>query len=202
MNPHFIFNSLNSIQKYISENDERNAQKYLNRFARLIRLILESSRSDSFLLEDEITLLGHYLALESNRFKDKFSFEIVVDSHLNEDFTRIPPMIIQPFVENAIIHGMNGKQETGQIKIQFHKNESGSLLCVVDDDGVGRKIASGQPNKAKQHKPVGVLIAKERLGHLNHGADQGSDVIIIDKYNDQGESIGTRVEINLPILAS
>ena len=201
MNPHFIFNSLNSIQKYISENDQRNAQKYLSRFARLIRLILESSRSDSFLLDDEITLLDHYLALESNRFKDKFDFEIVVDDHVNEDVTRIPPMIIQPFVENAIIHGMNGKQETGQIRIHFQKNEPGSLLCVVDDDGVGRKIASRQPNNAKQHKPVGVLIAKERLGHLNHGADQGSEVIIIDKYNDQSESIGTRIEIKLPIIS-
>ena len=202
MNPHFIFNSLNSIQKYISENDKRNAQKYLNRFARLIRLILESSRSDSFLLEDEITLLDHYLSLEANRFKGKFRFEIVADDLMNEDFTRIPPMIIQPFVENAIIHGMNGKQETGQIRIQFQKNETGSILCVVDDDGVGRKVASRQPNKAKQHKPVGVLIAKERLGHLNHGTAQDSDVTIIDKYDDQGESIGTRVEIKLPILAS
>jgi len=139
--------------------------------------------------------------LESNRFKDKFDFEIVVDDHVNEDVTRIPPMIIQPFVENAIIHGMNGKQETGQIRIHFQKNEPGSLLCVVDDDGVGRKIASRQPNNAKQHKPVGVLIAKERLGHLNHGADQGSEVIIIDKYNDQSESIGTRIEIKLPIIS-
>ena len=122
----------------LQNTDKRNAQKYLNRFARLIRLILESSRSDSFLLEDEITLLDHYLSLEANRFKGKFRFEIVADDLMNEDFTRIPPMIIQPFVENAIIHG----------------------------------------------------------------TAQDSDVTIIDKYNDQGESIGTRVEIKLPILAS
>jgi len=199
MNPHFIFNSLNSIQKFISESDKQNAEIFLAKFASLIRLILESSRAPSFPLEKEKMLLEYYLELEQNRFKNKFNFSIKIDDQIDLFDAYVPPMIVQPFIENAILHGMLHKEGKGNITIEFNHESNNSIKCIVDDDGIGRKkAATFKVNSA--HQSVGILIAKERLSILSGSIDNEINIKIIDKVTDDNVSLGTRVEILIPLL--
>ncbi len=136
MNPHFIFNSMNSIQSYISGNDSFTAMTYLSKFAQLMRFILENSRKSMVSLEDEISTLTLYMELEKIRFKDKFEFDLKVDPKIIKDSVFVPPMLIQPFVENAIKHGFKNIESKGLLTVDFQL-EIGSMKCTITDDGIG-----------------------------------------------------------------
>jgi LytS/YehU family sensor histidine kinase len=140
MNPHFLFNSLNSIDSYIIRNESKKASEYLNNFARLMRLILQNSRSNYINLKDELEALELYMQMESLRFKNKFCYSIAIDENVESSSIVIPPMLIQPYVENAIWHGLMHKTNgtEGLVKINISKNAD-DLLCVIEDNGIGRK---------------------------------------------------------------
>lgn len=198
MNPHFIFNSLNSIQNFVINNDIDSAIRYQSKFARLIRNILENSKKSQIPLDEELSSLEIYLELESLRFENKFNYKIEIDDDIYPEDTEIPPMLIQPYVENAIWHGLMHKQSKGLIKIKIHK-KGDIILCVVEDDGVGRQRALELESKNKTtKKSMGMSITKERLEIINSGRNSSLNVDIEDLKNEAGEPAGTRVNIFIP----
>ena len=148
MNPHFIFNSMNSISSYILTKDIETANNYLGRFARLMRMILDYAAKPLIEVGDEVELLELYLQAESMRFEGRFEYEVVFDDDFDPDEYMIPPMILQPFVENAILHGFTGKKEKGRIKIRFREADN-SLYCSVEDNGIGREAAGQKKPKSQ-----------------------------------------------------
>ena len=142
MNPHFIFNALNSIQSFITSNNQGEAVRYLSKFAKLMRMILNNSMQQYVLLSEELASLSLYLDLEQVRFNNRFSYKIDIDDEVEEDLVKVPPMLIQPFVENAILHGLMHKPEGGLITICLTENGNNTLTCTITDNGVGRKAAA------------------------------------------------------------
>lgn len=207
MNPHFIFNALNSIQSYIITNDTLKANEYLTKFANLIRLFLESSRKKSISVSEEKRLLYLYCEIEKLRFEDKFDFEITIGPNVNV-YMEIPTMMIQPFVENAINHGLRYKKESGMLSISFKQDEK-YIICEIKDNGVGRKMSQKYKEQSKKaYKPQGIQIIKERKQTLNYLNDTNIQFYIEDAYINSDESnqshenfnVGTLVTIKFPIL--
>jgi PAS domain S-box-containing protein len=200
MNPHFVFNALNSIQSYIMSHDALTANNYLSKFAHLIRLFLDSSRSRFISLEEEVRLLKLYIELEKLRFTEKFDFEIVLDANVSKYF-EIPTMILQPFVENAINHGLRYKKEKGLLSIRFYY-EAHYLICKIEDDGVGRKRAEKiQAKSSKGYKSQGLKITAERLMAYNKINEANIDFSVNDKIantTDPNAEVGTVIEIRFP----
>lgn len=198
MNPHFIFNALNSIQHFIIKNESSFALNYLSKFAKLVRKILENSVHSRVSLDDEIAFLKNYIEIESLRFDDKINFEISVDPEIDSDSIEIPSMLIQPYVENAIIHGIAHNKKQGYIKIEFIKDKN-TLKCVILDNGIGRK-ASAEINAriTKNHKSLGIPITKNRLEILNKSSESSVVVVIEDVLQDKLVK-GTQVKIYIPI---
>ena len=195
MNPHFIFNSLNSIQKYIWENKEEDAAEYLARFAKLMRAILENSRKETVLLKEEIDVMKLYVDLEHRRSNGGFDYAIKTDASLFEKNVLIPPLIMQPFIENAIWHGLNRKNSKGHLYIQvFEKNNN--LVCIIDDDGVGRHQKKEPLSPEK--KSMGIFITQQRIEKLIETTGQNATITIKDK-TENGEAAGTEVTITLPM---
>lgn len=196
MNPHFIFNSLNAIQYYILKNEKHLAGKYLSKFAKLIRMFLETSKSKHLTLEKEIEQLNLYLDLEKLRFEDKFTYDIEVDVAVNPQDEVIPSMLLQPFVENAILHGLNHRQgEDGYVKIAFSK-KANNLICSIDDNGIGRKAAMEiKKSKKVGHQSRATQMIDERLELLKNLGDEKIDISYIDKYDKTNHSLGTKVII-------
>jgi ligand-binding sensor domain-containing protein len=195
MNPHFIFNALNSIQTFMMKNEIEQALSYLARFARLIRNVLDTSQMNLIPLSREIRMLENYLELEKLRFADQFTYSIEVDESLDADFTDIPTMVLQPFVENAIWHGLLHKKEKGQVKITFHKIRD-KVLCVVLDDGIGREGAAAFRQQAGDgHHSRGLQITQDRLTLFNLDASFN----IEDLYDEAGKPCGTKVNIWFPL---
>ena len=197
MNPHFIFNSVNSINNFILKKDSKQASEYLLRFAKLMRAILDNSSQQFISLEKEIQFLKDYLTLESLRFNIPFEFIFETDEALEDEDALIPPMLLQPYIENAIWHGIAHKQSKGTIKISFkHKKES--LICAIEDDGVGRKKSAELEAGNKKHESKAMKIIEERLKILNRGKEK-YEAVVIDLFDAKQNAIGTRVEIKLPI---
>ena len=202
MNPHFLFNSLNSIDSYIIRNESKKASEYLNNFARLMRLILQNSRSNYISLKDELETLELYLQMEGLRFKDKFEYEIHVDEDIDTTSTMIPPMLIQPYVENAIWHGLMHKNNgaIGKVEILINKKEN-RLLCVVQDNGIGRQKA--QEIKAQKStnrkRSMGMQITQDRIEMINKLYDTNTSMKITDLQDNEGNAEGTRVELVIPV---
>nr|NQU91901.1 histidine kinase [Bacteroidota bacterium] len=195
MNPHFIFNSLNSIQSFILSNDIDLAVNYLSKFSQLMRLILANSRESIVPLSDEIQAITHYLEIEKLRFEDKFNYRVIVDSQIDDEFIGIPPMIIQPYIENAIIHGLVNKPMPGKIIIEFLKKES-TLRCSISDDGIGRERAMEIKKKSGlSTKSRGMMITQERLEILNRGTDSKFSVKVTDLFDKNNKPSGTRVDL-------
>ncbi len=190
MNPHFIFNSLNSIGDYILKNDTQSASDYLGKFAKLMRLTLENSEKSEILLSEDISLLKTYLDIERKRFENKFDYTIDIDEALDPDNIMIPPMILQPFLENSIIHGLSSTTK-GNIVIAF-KEINEMIICSVDDNGVGREKANSKV-ASETRKSMGMAITKSRIDIINKVKNTTGDVTIIDK------SQGTRIEVTLPL---
>jgi len=195
MNPHFIFNALDSISSFIFKQDPKMAVRYLNNFAKLMRLTLESSMEHIHPVETEVSILKNYLELEKLRFNSKFDYQIDLDEELDYDIG-LPPMLIQPHVENAILHGLKPKATQGNLHISFQL-EGDTLCCTVEDDGIGRVAAKDLPNK-KAHRSMATKINKDRIDLLKRSMNEVIDLQIIDLYNQQGEAMGTKVLIRLP----
>lgn len=196
MNPHFIFNSLNSIDAYILGGDKLKAHDYLIRFADLMRGILNSSEKAMNSIDDEIELLAKYLDTEQMRIGSRLSYSFVVAPEVDTYETEIPTMILQPFVENAIWHGISPKAGPGHIRISFHI-ASGELVCEVTDDGVGRKASSGS---VKKHESKALTITHRRLALLgNEAASHKPTCTIHDEVDDAGLPAGTRVRVCFPM---
>lgn len=193
MNPHFLFNALNSIQYFIAQNDRQNAINYLSTFSKLMRGVLNSSVQAKIKLSDEITLLRHYVELELVRFENKFRFNIVTPPTLDIEDIEIPSLLIQPFIENAILHGLYNKEGEGILTITLSEDTAG-LLVEIEDNGIGREAAW----KIRQlnnpgHKSVAMELTEERLKLIN---DQHNvSYQLVDLYNEQGEACGTKVNI-------
>lgn len=200
MNPHFIFNCMASIQRFMLQNDSASAAKFLSKFARLIRSILENSEQAFISLDKELKMLEDYLDLEKLRFGKKFNYFISVENSINPELIEIPSMLIQPFIENSIIHGIGPKKdETGRIDITF-KMKANVLHCEIIDNGVGRKKAKEiKSQMGLTHKSFGISILNERLELIN--AKENIDVYshIIDMEDDNHASLGTKVELSIPL---
>ncbi len=195
MNPHFVFNALSAIQNFILNNNTEEATDYLSRFSRLMRLFLESSRNKYIALSDEKNLLDHYIKLEELRFKDKFSSEIIVQENVSLD-TEIPSMLLQPFVENAINHGLVYKEKNdGLLKIEFIRIEN-KLICTIEDNGIGRAKAAEIKNKSlKPYKSRSTEITEDRLRSLELIENTKIEIIISDKIDRNDIPRGTKVTI-------
>lgn len=200
MNPHFIFNSLNSIQYFITNNDKLATLNYLSKFARLLRQILDNTANSRITLEKEIEMLRSYIEMEELRFEHKFSYTLIVDESISVSEIMIPGMVIQPFIENAILHGLLHKTETGLLNIHF-KTNGRQIICIVEDNGVGRSHSHAlNQKKITQHKSHGTAIAINRL-QLHNDEERGlnNNVIFEDLVLD-GAAAGTKVIIYIPIL--
>ena len=200
MNPHFIFNCLNSIQLYTAQNNTEKATDYLNKFSRLIRLVLENSRSDKVSLENELETLRLYIEMEAMRFRGKVNFQINIAQNVDKDYIQIPPLLIQPFVENAIWHGLMHKEEGGTIRIEVTQPNDHLLRFDITDDGVGReKAAEFKSKSATQNKSFGMKVTAERIELINQLYNTATQVQIVDLKNKQGEATGTKVVVEIPI---
>jgi tetratricopeptide (TPR) repeat protein len=197
MNPHFIYNSLNSVNNFISKNDERSANKYLSDFSKLMRSVMENSKHDFVSLKSEIDILDVYLRLEHSRFSDKFDYEFRVDDELNTEQIQVPPMLIQPFIENAIWHGLRYLDTKGVLKVEITE-ESNLLKINIEDNGIGRaKSAELKTRYQKEHTSTGLRNIHGRIELLNKLFNLKISVHIDDLDIDNGT--GTRVVIWLPL---
>lgn len=193
MNPHFIFNALNSVNSFIATNDERAANAYLSEFSQLMRSVLENSEEDFIPLSKEIELLELYTKLEHFRFKDKFEYSINVDESIAQDDFVIPPMLLQPYVENAVWHGLRYKEEKGKLAISFKKMNAQSVMIIIEDNGIGRiKSAEFKTENQKKQRSQGMGNIKKRIGILNEMYDDRVDVSISDV---EADGTGTRVSL-------
>lgn len=196
MNPHFIFNALNSVNSFIASNDERTANKYLSDFSQLMRAVLENSDEDFIPLDKEIKLLELYTKLEHFRFKDKFDYSITVDDSINIDEYQIPPMLLQPYVENAVWHGLRYKLEKGHLDISIRKKNNTEITITIADDGIGRQQSKAlKTENQKKQNSKGMGNIKKRVAILNEMYKDKVDVSV-DDFQDAVD-VGTKVVVTL-----
>lgn len=200
MNPHFIFNALNSIQEYIVSNEKNLASSYLVKFSRLIRMYLEQSRENQISLKEEIHAMQLYLELEKVRFEDKLNYEINVDSSLHLENVKVPPLFIQPYVENAIKHGLLHKKTDRRLEVNFDRDVLNNTLTIcVKDNGIGREQAAViKAERVNYHKSFATYANNERVELLNRKRKEKISVEIQDLQADKGTACGTCVCISIP----
>lgn len=188
MNPHFIFNCLNSIQNFIMQNEKLEAMEYLNKFAHLIRQNLQASTGETLTLDAEIGMLKNYLDLEQMRSSNHFDYEIIIAQEIEPYEINIPPLLIQPFVENAVIHGVAGISENAKISLYFTKSNN-TLIVIINDNGKGIT----EENKNEAHKSLGVSITQKRLEYINKNQDRGYHI------HTQSSPKGTQITIQITL---
>ena len=200
MNPHFIFNSLNAIKLYIIESEKENAVYYLNKFSKLIRKILASTREKEITLADEIETLKLYFEIENIRFNNEIIPSLTIAESLNVNTIKIPSLILQPFLENAIWHGLSSKKGTKKIDISFNKEEETHLLITITDNGIGRKKSTEIKSK-KIHKKesIGIKLTEERLTNFSKEYKNNYSLHFIDLVNENKIAIGTKVVLRIPL---
>jgi LytS/YehU family sensor histidine kinase len=200
MNPHFIFNSLNSIQQYVMDADITGANKFISGFSRLIRQTLDFSSKPEISLEQELDYLSNYLELERTRLENAFSWSVTVaeDVHAADYF--IPPMILQPFVENSVRHGLRFRRDRdGKVSIDI-KKENDHLICILEDNGIGRKAAlQFKSANAIEYQSKGMSLTAERIAMLNKDNSEKITMQIDDLEDDQQKPSGTKVTIKFPV---
>ena len=198
MNPHFIFNSLNSIGDYIARNDMQSADRYLGKFAKLMRMILENAEQREVPLAEDLKALELYMQLEALRMNNKFTYEIQVDQSLDKETTMVPPLILQPFVENSIWHGIAKKQGAGKIMISIKKEGGDMINCIVEDDGIGRQLSTSIKTTLPglERNSLGMKITKSRIDILNKLKNTKGAVELSDLAQ------GVRVEVKLPFAVN
>ncbi|MEP6728062.1 MAG: histidine kinase [Bacteroidota bacterium] len=199
MNPHFIFNSLNAINRFILENDKSRASAYLTKFSRLVRLILQNSQAPFITLESELESLRLYLELEALRFDHHFTYTINVEKNLDISAIKVPPLIIQPYAENAIWHGLMHKEEKGTLIIELCLQNK-LLCCRITDNGIGRKKAAALKSKsAASHKSMGMQITASRISIMGRQYQQNAQINIADLELADGTACGTEVLLQIPV---
>ena len=201
LDPHFIFNALNSIQGYILEHETENALDYLSDFSTVLRKNINNANKDYISLSDEIAYLKHYVKLEQMRFMNKFIFEITINKNINPYNYHIPPMLIQPFIESAIRFGLSTCNEDGLILINFDLEDSRYIRCTIEDNGIGRsksKEYDGESRKSSYKRTMQII--QERINLLNklNNNTNKYDYTIFDLYDNNKTPTGTKVEIGLP----
>ncbi|MEJ7647068.1 MAG: histidine kinase [Chryseolinea sp.] len=200
MNPHFIFNCLNSIKLYTTDNDSAKASAYLTKFSRLIRLVLENSRSELVTLKNELEALQLYLEMEVMRFKDKLQFSFDVAKELDTDMIEIPPLLLQPYVENAIWHGLMHKKEGGFVQIRVEQAQTNQLHITITDNGIGRtKAAALKSKSATANKSFGMKVTDERIALINQIYRTNAMVLVHDLTDAEGTAAGTEVLLKIII---
>jgi len=197
MNPHFIFNCLSSINRFILKNKTEEASDYLTKFSRLIRMVLNNSKQSFISLEDELETLRLYLEMERLRFKNSFDYSFTYNNSVDVNNIFIPPLLLQPFAENAIWHGLMHKHEKGSLNFDFYTEEK-LLICIITDNGVGRERAELLKSKsAEKQKSMGLKITTKRLSLLNNNSNQQTFFTIEDLADENGNAIGTRVHLKI-----
>lgn len=204
MSPHFLFNALNSIQQIILSGNDAAATRYLSKFSRLLRLVLQHSDREKIPLKEEVETLGLYLELEALRFEDSFVYTITVDKNMDTEEIKIPTLLVQPFVENAIWHGLlHLPEERGGIRklsVRFSEDSNDNLICVVEDNGIGREAARRKSGSRDTHTGKGLSVAEERVKTFNEQNARKSSFNINDLYDEAGNPLGTSVTISLPLI--
>jgi LytS/YehU family sensor histidine kinase len=200
MNPHFFYNALNTLQSYILANEKRNAIDYLSKFSKLTRTILELTEKESISIAEEVTTLGLYLDIEKARFDDDFNYTISTNS-IDTDTIKIPSMLLQPYIENAIKHGLLHKQGEKTLVVDF-SIEDEILKITIDDNGIGReKSAALNAIKNKKHQSFATNALQNRIELLNQFNHKNISIRFIDKHSKSEQSTGTTVEILIPLIA-
>lgn len=200
MNPHFMFNSLNSIQHFILTNKATDAGKYLNKFARLMRMILNNSDKSQITVREEMEYLQLYVELEAMRFENKFTWKFEIDDNIDVDYIEIPAMLLQPYIENAILHGLTPRSEGGKLDIIL-RMQGNNLLCRIKDNGIGREKAREmrQLSGRKDHRSLGMKITSDRLELINNLHGSHLSMTITDLKSENGSPAGTQVDIFIPV---
>ena len=201
MNPHFLFNSLNSIKLYIINNDKKNAVHYLNKFSKLVRKILEASSLKEIPLAEELETVELYMNIENIRFSNEINFKITIDEHIDIHTIKIPSLILQPFLENALWHGLSSKEGEKKIDLHISKGNRNYIDISITDNGVGRDAAEIiKKSKVLKRKSVGIEITKERLANFARDYQNTFDVTIIDLFDEEKKATGTKVVLHLPTI--
>jgi len=200
MNPHFIFNALIAIQSYIYKNDTSKAIGFLDDFSNLISLFLTSSSKDFIPLSEELSIIRYYLEIQQLRFDDKFEYEIEVSPELKTEKIAIPPLLIQPFIENSIEHGFNDIKIKGHLKIVYTR-QGKNLMIYILDNGIGLSRSRDQNPDPHKHKPMAIPITKERLEILNRRFRREQiQFKVTDNLTSGSVYPGTRVEFSIPLI--
>lgn len=201
MNPHFLFNSLNSIKLYIINNEQKNAVHYLNKFSKLVRKILEASSQREISLAEELETVELYMNIENIRFSNEIDFSINVDKDIYIDNIKIPSLTLQPFLENSLWHGLSPKEGDKKIQIRVKRKDQGHVTIEIIDNGVGRTMAeANKENRVLKRKSVGIHITKERLANFSKDYQNKFDVDIVDLFDENGNPNGTKVILDIPTI--
>ncbi|MCF8357349.1 MAG: histidine kinase [Prolixibacteraceae bacterium] len=201
MNPHFIFNSLNSIQYFILDKDDENADLYLADFSSLMRKILENSKQNFITLQNELETIRLYLSLENLRFENKFEYAVSLDEEIDPEAIRIPPMLLQPYLENAIWHGLMQKEGKGKIDIGIRIQDGKYLVIILKDNGIGREKAAELTARREGHRSTGIKNIEERIALINRIYKTDMSVQITDLYSPGNIPAGTLVELTIPYIS-
>ncbi|MEC8831755.1 MAG: tetratricopeptide repeat protein [Bacteroidota bacterium] len=201
MNPHFLFNSLNSIKLYIINNEQKNAVHYLNKFSKLVRKILEASSQKEIPLSEELGTMELYMNIENIRFSNEIDFKINVEEDINIDNIKIPSLTLQPFLENSLWHGLSPKDGDKKIQINVKHKDRGHVTIEIVDNGVGRTMAEvNKENRVLKRKSLGIRITKERLANFAKDYQNKFDVDILDLFDEYGNPNGTKVVLDIPTI--
>jgi len=199
MNPHFIFNSLNSINRFILQNNKAQASQHLSKFSKLVRQILQNSQSSLITLENELETLELYLEMEALRFNYHFRWKIFTHPDVDINMIKVPPLIIQPFAENAIWHGLMHREEKGQLDIEIWRDKN-DLFFKITDDGIGRKQSEAFASKsATRQKSMGLRVSADRISLLQPSDSKNPSLNINDLVNPDGSAAGTEVIVKIPV---
>lgn len=201
MNPHFVFNALNSIKLYVINNEQKNAVYYLNKFSKLIRNILESSTVKEVTLSEELKTMNLYMRIENIRFSNEILYTEEVDPDVNIERIKVPPLILQPFLENSIWHGLSSKKGEKTVTLSVKKISKEFIQIDISDNGIGRDEAIKiKENKSLNRKSIGIDLTKERLRNFSNEYENNYSLIYSDLTDDEGNSIGTKVTLKIPII--
>jgi ligand-binding sensor domain-containing protein len=198
INPHFLFNSLNSINNFILKNDTEKASKYLIKFSQLVRNILNNSSSSYVSLQEELQTIELYMLIEGMRFNNQFSYSIEIEDDINTSVIKMPSLLLQPYVENAIWHGLLHKEGEKKIWIKIKRDTAQSISIHIEDNGVGRVAAKAMQQRPKDHKSFGMQIGESRLKLMNNGQETIAKVEVVDMYTNTNEPKGTQIKIIIP----
>ena len=201
MNPHFIFNALNSIKLYITNNDTKEAAHYLTKFSKLIRKILDASTLKEVSLKEELETIDLYMTIENIRFSNEINFNIHINEKINLDTVKVPPLILQPFLENALWHGLSSKKSDKKITLTIDKNSQNFIEISIEDNGIGR-IASAKikSEKSIKRKSLGINLTKDRLTNFVKNLENDYSIIYKDLHNQKEKPSGTKVELKIPLF--